>query len=145
MSSVRHPGRFATIVAASLAAAFQVSPVAAGSPHAKPEIVVTIFADHYVVEGRVIDDLDVLEKAVRSVGPQTVRLQACGVIADHPQRAAAHRFRTFRLELRLVEPHESACQAIPALRETAARPSRGRRPSGIDDEIVDKWWHASMP
>jgi hypothetical protein len=34
---------------------------------------------------------------------------------------------------------------LPAMRETAARPPRARRPFGIDDEAVDQWWHASMP
>lgn len=144
MSFVRAP-RLTTLIAATLAAAFQVSLVTAASPHAKPEIDITVFADRYVAEGRVIDDLDVLEKTVRSVGPRTVKLQACGAIADHPQRAAAHRFRTFSLELRLLEPRESACQATPALREIASRTPRGGRPFGIDDEIVDRWWHASMP
>jgi hypothetical protein len=145
MSSVRAPSRLAITTAASLAAAFQLSPATAGSPHAKPEIEITIFADRYVVNGRAIDDLDVLEKAVGSVGPRTVRLQACGMIADRAQRAAAHRFRTLSLELRLLEPHEAACQAIPAPRAIAARTPRGRRPFGIDDEVVDQWWHASMP
>jgi hypothetical protein len=145
MSSVRARGRLSIIRAAGLAAAFQLSPVTAGSPHAKPAIAVTIFADHYVVKGRVIDDLDVLEKAVSSVGSRSVRLQACGWVADRAQRAAAHRFRALSLELRLLEPHDAACQAIPAPREIGARTPRGRRPFGIDDEVVDQWWHAAMP
>jgi hypothetical protein len=145
MSSVRAPSRLTTLTAASIAAAFQLSSVTAGSLQVKPDISVTIFADHYVVEGRVIDDLDVLQKAVSSIGPGTVRLHACGRIADRAQRAAAHRFRTFSLELRLLEPKDAACKAIPAPLEIAASTRRGQRPFGIDDEVVDQWWHASMP
>ena len=145
MSSIRASSRLSITTAAMLAAAFQASPVIAGAPHAKPEVVITIFADHYVVEGRVIDDLDVLEKAVSSVAPRAVRLQACGANADRAQRAAAHRFRTSSLELRLLEPQEAACQAIPAPRAIAVRAPRGHGPFGIDDKVVDQWWHASMP
>jgi hypothetical protein len=145
MSSVRTSSRLAIVAGAGVAAAFQLSPVTAGSPHTKSEIIITIFAEHYVVEGRVIDDLDALEKEVRSVEPRTVRLQACGGIAERAQRAAAHRFRTLNLELRLLERHQAVCQAIPAPRAIAARTPRGRGPFGIDDEAVDRWWHASMP
>ena len=145
MSSVRTSSRLTITAAASVAAAFQLSPVTAGSPHTTPKIVITIFAEHYVVEGRVIDDLDVLEKAVKSVEPRTVRLQACGGIAERAQRAAAHRFRTLNLELRLLEQHQAVCQAISAPRAIPTRTPRGRGPFGIDDEVVDRWWHASMP
>jgi hypothetical protein len=145
MSSVRAPNLLTIATAATLAAAFQPSPTIANAPQAKPEITITIFADHYVLEGRVIDDLDVLEKAVNSVGPRTVGLQACGGIADYAQRAAAHRFRSSSLELRLLQPHEAACQAIPAPRAIPARTVRGRGPFGIDAKVVDQWWHASMP
>jgi hypothetical protein len=145
MSSLRAPSRLAISTAASLAA-FQFLPVTAASPQAAtPEVAITIFADHYVLEGRVIDNLDVLEKAVSSAAARTMRLDACGVVADHAQRAAAHRFRTSSLELRLLELHDSACRVIPTPREIAARAPRGRRPFGIDAEVVDQWWHASMP
>ena len=145
MSSVRASCRLAIITAAGLAAAFPFSPAIAGSPHAKSEIAITIFADHYVVEGRVIDDLDVLEKAVGSVGARTVRLEACGWRAERAQRAAAHRFRASSLELRLLEPKDPGCRASPAPREAAIRTTRGRRPSGIEDAVVDEWWHAFVP
>jgi hypothetical protein len=145
MSSVRTRSLLTIATTATLAAAFQPSLVMADVRAAKPEITITIFADHYVLEGRVIDDLDVLEKAVNSVGPRTVRLQACGRSADYAQRAAAHRFRSSSLELRLLELHEAACQAIPAPRAIPVRTLRGRAPYGIDDKVVDQWWHASMP
>jgi hypothetical protein len=145
MSSVRVP-RLQTIVsAAAIAAAFQPSPATADAPQAKSAITITVFADHYVLEGRVIDDLDVLERAVGSAASRTVRLQACGRIAEYPQRAAAHRFRNSSLTLRLLQPEDAACRAIPTARAIPARAPRGRSPSGIDDEVVDQWWHASMP
>jgi hypothetical protein len=145
MSSVRAPSLLTIATAATLAAALQPSPVMAEAPRGKPEITITIFADHYMLEGRVIDDLDLLEKAVRSTEPRTVRLQACGRAADFPQRAAAHRFRSSNLELRLLDPRDPACQAIPAPRAIPARAPRGGGPFGIDDNVVDQWWHASMP
>jgi hypothetical protein len=144
MSSLRAPSRLAISTAASLA--FQFSPVTAASPQApKPEIAITIFTDHYVLEDRVIDNLDVLEKAVSPAGARTIRLDACGAVADHAQRAAAHRFRAMSLELRLLEAHDSACRVIHATREIAVSAPRGQLPFRIDDEVVDQWWHASMP
>jgi hypothetical protein len=49
------------------------------------------------------------------------------------------------LELRLLERHQRVCQSIPAPRAIATRIPHARGPFGIDDEAVDRWWHASMP
>jgi hypothetical protein len=129
----------------SLAAALLLSPLAAHSSHVVADLAVTVHAEHFVVRGHVIDDLDVLETAVRSLGPRTVRLQACGGNGERAQRAAAHRFRDMDLELRRLQPHEAACQETAAPRAFAQAGSRGPRPVGIDDALVDQWWHASMP
>ena len=43
-----------------------------------PDVSVAVFAGHYVLAGRAIDDLDVLDDAVGAMRPRSVRLDACG-------------------------------------------------------------------
>jgi hypothetical protein len=131
---------FAASVSAPLACA-ETTAVSAS----KPEVVITVFPDYYVLGGRAIDDLNVLESEIRTSRPRSVRLDACGAAADHPQRAAAHRFRKLNLELRFAAPDSPVCKEVADAREIPAsvRPRPG--PLGIDDRIVDRWWHQSMP
>lgn len=111
----------------------------------KPDLTITVFGEHYMFAGRVIDDLDVLEDAVRARAPDAIRLDACGRAADYAQRAAAHRFRGLNLELRLLGPDTSACRPTSDARQTRTSARRSQPPFGIDHEAVDNWWHRSMP
>ena len=145
-SLIGSEGRPAAFAATALASAL-LACLAAHAPAraSKPEVVITIFVDHYVLAGRAVDDLDLLEKAVGSLRPRAVRLDACGRGAEHPQRAAAHRFRNLSLELRFLEADAPLCRAGVDLRAQPAGGRRGRRPFNINYEAVDQWWHESMP
>ena len=61
---------------------------------------VAVFADHYALGGRYIDDLDRLEDAIAAMRLRGVRLEACGEGASRALRAATHRFRNLYLDLR---------------------------------------------
>ena len=122
-----------------------VSVGAGAATAAKPVVAITVFAEHYVLGSRVFDDLTLLEGAVGAMRPQAVRLEACGAKADRAQRAAAHRFRSLYLELRMLEPHSPACRASAESQEIPVSARHGAGPLGIDNEAVDRWWHASMP
>ena len=111
----------------------------------QPDMSITVFADRYVIPERVIHDLDGLEDAVGSPGPRKIRLNACGPAAERAQRAAAHRFRNSGLELRWLPPHAAHCQAAIGVRAMPANIGHGARPHGIDDALVDRWWHERMP
>jgi hypothetical protein len=115
------------------------------APAPKPDVIIAVFASHYVLGSRLIDDLDRLESAVKATKSRTVILQACGSKADHAQRAAAHRFRFLELELRLLEPHSPACRISNPSSSFPATARHGSPPFGIDGDAVDRWWHASMP
>ena len=134
------------LISASVVLALLLVSVGAGAATAAtPGVVITVFAEHYVLESRVFDDLDLLEGVVGAMRPQAVRVEACGAKADRAQRAAAHRFRSLNLELRLLEPHSSACRASAGALEIPVSARHGTGPFGIDNEAVDQWWHASMP
>lgn len=117
---------------------------AAAAPAAKSDVAIAVFADYYMVGSRRIDDLNVLENAVSMSGPRAVRLDACGAAADHPQRAAAHRFRNLSLELRLLDPDAPVCRGAADARAIRAS-VRHEGPLGINYRIVEQWWHESMP
>jgi hypothetical protein len=128
----------------ALASALLIAPATlVRAQTASPDVAVRVFADRYVLTGLAIDDLDVVENAVVPLRPRAVRLDACGIAADLPQRAAAHRFRHLELELRMLEPAVPECRHAADLHERARR--RGQGPSGIDEEAVNRWWHESMP
>lgn len=110
-----------------------------------PDVTVTIFADHYVVAGRTIDDLDVLEAAVSSVRPKAVRLDACGAGTARAQQAAAHRFRNMYMELRMLDAESTTCRSAVVPRAVPATLRLDQRPTGIDDAAVGQWWHELMP
>ena len=139
----RHRSPPLLISASAVLAALLVS-VGAGAAALKPDVVITVFAEHYVLESRMFDDLDLLEGVVGAMRPQAVRVEACGAKADRAQRAAAHRFRNLNLELRILEPHSPACRASAKSLQIPVSARHGTRPFGIDDEAIDRWWHASM-
>lgn len=109
------------------------------------DVSIAVFAEHYVLAGRLIDDLDVLEDAVSAMRPRTVRIDACGSGTARAQRAATHRFRNLYLDLRVVETNAPSCQAAITPRAVPVSQRSGQRPLGIYDEAVDRWWNNVMP
>jgi len=132
---------------AAAAGSATLSSVAAGDAAAQaPDVFVTVFADKYVVNGRVVDDIGALERAVASMSPGAVRLYACGEGTARAQMAAAHSLRDRYLELRVLDEAAPQCRAASAAaRATAVMYRSGERPYGIDDEAVARWWYAMMP
>jgi phenylpyruvate tautomerase PptA (4-oxalocrotonate tautomerase family) len=107
---------------------------------------VAVFADHYVLGGRYIDDLDELVVAIATARPRGVRIEACGEDASRAFRAAAHRFRNFYLDLRTAGIDDTACQPASAARAVPVSQRLGQGPFNINDEAVDRWWSTlSMP
>ena len=130
-----------------VAAATAVWLAATGAVGAQvPVVSVAVFADHYAVGRRYIDDLDRLEDAIAEMRPRGVQLTACGEGASRALRAATHRFRNFYLDLRTAATDDIACQPASAARAVPISQSFGQRPFGIYDEAVDRWWSTlSMP
>ncbi|MGZ9058257.1 MAG: hypothetical protein ACXW14_03315 [Burkholderiaceae bacterium] len=111
-----------------------------------PVVTVAIFADHYVLGGRYIDDLDRLEDAIAEMRPRGVRLEACGEEASRALRAATHRFRNLYLDLRFSLVDDTVCQSASVARAVPVSQRFGQRPFGIYDDAVDRWWSTlSMP
>jgi len=111
-----------------------------------PVVSVAVFADHYALGGRYIDDLDRLEDAIAEMRPRGVRLEACGEGASRAMRAATHRFRNLYLDLRTAGINDAACQSASVARAVPVSQRFGQRPFGIYDEAVDRWWSTlSMP
>lgn len=135
--------RILQLAAAATVASF-VTTSAIGAP--APVVSVAVFADHYVLGGRYIDDLDELVVAIATTRPRGVRLEACGEGASRAFRAAAHRFRNFYLDLRIAGIDDTACQPASAARAMQVSQRLEQGPSNINDEAVDRWWSMlSMP
>jgi hypothetical protein len=137
--------RLSAVAAAASAA---LSLLAAGSAAAQaPDVFVTVYAEHYVVDGRSVDDLDALERAIGAARPGAVRLYACGDGTARAQLAAAHRFRDRYLELRLLDASAPQCRSTSAAagQPLAVASRAGKKPYGIDDVAVAKWWYDMMP
>ena len=130
-----------------VAAATAVWLATAGAVAAQvPVVTIAVFADHYVLGGRHIDDLDELVVAVATARPRGVRIDACGEGASRAFRAAAHRFRNFYLDLRTAEIDDTECQPASAARAMTVSQHLGQGPFNINDEAVDRWWSTvSMP
>ena len=109
-----------------------------------PAVTVAVFADHYVLAGRFIDDLDRLEDAIAAMHPRGVRLDACGEGISRALRAATHRFRNLYLDLRTAAIDDAACQSASVPRAVPVSQRFGQRPFGIYDEAVDRWWSTIM-
>jgi hypothetical protein len=132
-------------VAAAASALCLATVGAAAAQTPTSDVSITVFADHYVLAGRLIDDLDALEDAVSAMRPRTVTIDACGAGTARAQRAAAHRFRNLYLDLRVVETNAPSCQAAITPRAVPVSQRTGQRPFGIYDEAVDRWWNNVMP
>ena len=103
---------------------------------------ITVFAHRYVVTGLAIDDLNVLERYVVDLHPQSVTLYMCGT-SGRATRAAAHRLRRLPLRWLVLEDDAEACSATRVLPVAAAARS-GQAPFGINDEDVDRYWRETM-
>ena len=127
-------------IAAACSAGFALA--SAQSQDLVADTAITVFAQRYVVTGLAVDDLDVLERYVVDLHPQSVTLYMCGP-SGRATRAAAHRFRRLPLRWLVLEDHAEACSATAVLPVAAAARS-GRAPFGINDEDVDKYWRETM-
>ena len=103
---------------------------------------ITVFAHRYVVTGLAIDDLNVLERYVVDLHPQSVTLYMCGT-SGRATRAAAHRLRRLPLRWLVLEDDAEACSATRVVPVAAAARS-GQAPFGINDEDVDRYWRETM-
>ena len=110
-----------------------------------PVVSVAVFADHYVLGGRYIDDLDALEDAIAAIRPRGVRIEACGAGTARALRAAAHRFRNLYQELRVASDSDLACLPASVAGVVSVSQRVGQRPFGIYDEAVDRWWNNLIP
>jgi len=144
MSVHTDAGRMAALVLGGTMALAALVPAPAA---AAADVIVTVFAEHYVIDGRAIDDLGALENALRPAEPGAVRLYACGGGTERAQMAAAHRFRDRYLELRVLDESSPQCRALQAVRPRAVLVAdrRGNRPYGIEDEAVARWLNSMVP
>ena len=127
-------------IAAACSAGFALA--SAQSQDLVADAAITVFAQRYVVTGLAIDDLNVLERYVLDLHPQSVTLYMCG-LSGRATRAVAHRFRKLPLQTFVLEDHAAACSAAGALPAAAAARS-GQAPFGINDEDVDRYWRETM-
>lgn len=138
-------GRYFTWLVAAAVTTLNIAATrpAAAQPQ-RVEVRVSVFPDHFVLDNRVIDDLNVLDGAVAAMHPEAIRLDACGNFAERAQMAAAHRFRHLHLELRIRSADSAECASGAVLRKTGSH-RRGQPPFGIDDDTVDRWKYDRMP
>ena len=127
-------------IAAACCAGFALA--SAQSQDLFADAAITVFAQRYVVTGLAIDDLNVLERYVVDLHPQSVTLTMCAR-SGRATRAAAHRFRNFPLRWVVLENDAEACSATRLLPLAAAARSR-QAPLGINDEDVDRYWRETM-
>jgi len=127
------------------ALAFGLVAIALGAPgRSVDSLAVTVFADRYVVRDQAFDDLDVLEKHITAENVHVVNVLVCGAGATRALKAVVHRFRHLPVQIRVPDLDESECFSTAAL-ATPARERVGKRPFGIDDEAVDRYWLELMP
>ena len=74
--------------------------------------------------------------------PVTVTPQ--DTLATAQEKMTAGRFRHLPVQIRVPDLDESECFSTAAL-ATPARERVGKRPFGIDDEAVDRYWLELMP
>ena len=126
-------------IAAACSAGFALA--SAQSQDLVADAAITVLAQRYVVTGLAIDDLNVLERYVVDLHPQSVTLYMCG-LSGRATRAAAHRFRKLPLRFLILEDDAEACSATRVLPAPGAR--SGQAPFGINDEDVDRYWRETM-
>ena len=131
-----------TVVAGVLAAGFVTAVMAAPQPSAS-SVSITVFADSYVVAGRAFDDLNFLEKHITGMHARGISLLACGPGVTRSLKAAVHRFRHVPVQISVLEADEPECSKVALA--IPVRERIGRRPYGIDDEAVERYWLELMP
>jgi hypothetical protein len=127
-------------IAAACSAGLALASAQSQDPSA--DAAITVFAQRYVVTGLAFDDLNVLERYVLDLHPQSVTLYMCG-LSGRATRAVAHRFRKLPLQTFVLEDHAAACSAAGAL-PAAAAARNGQAPFGINDEDVDRYWRETV-
>lgn len=115
----------------------------ASAQTAKTDLTVTVFADHFVVADRSLDELDRLADVVTSMRPNGVTLNACGPGVTGSLMAAAHRFQTLPLRINVLGADERACSAASNAPAMAMRVRQG--PTSMKDPAVDAYWARLMP
>jgi hypothetical protein len=108
------------------------------------EVSIAVFADHYVVAGRSIDDLNVLETTLQTVPDRPIQLNQCGAGTARALKAAAHRFRDRPIEIRTPAAGALQC-ADSALTMRRVAESTKPLPHGIDDAAVELYWDSITP
>ena len=106
-------------------------------------VMITVLPDHYVLAGRVYNDLHRLEDAVRALRPKSMVLDACGPRETRAMVAAAHRFRDLPTRIRSLSLSQDAACSPPTLVSASLRTSGG--PTGIDDRAVSEYWSGLRP
>jgi hypothetical protein len=108
------------------------------------EVSIAVFADHYVVAGRAIDDLNVLEAALQTAPDRPIQLNQCGPGTARALRAAAHRFRDRPIKIRSPAAEAPQCaDAAPTMRRVSE--TTKPLPLGIDDAAVERYWDSISP
>jgi hypothetical protein len=96
---------------------------------------IAVHTGYYVTAGRAFDDLDAVERFVRSTKPHALDITSCEPGASRALLAAAHRFRDLALNLQVLDAATPACTAAAAV----------VGPSGINDAQVEAYWKQVMP
>jgi hypothetical protein len=107
------------------------------------EVSIAVFADHYVLEGKSIDDLNVLETKLQAAPDRPIQLNQCGSGTARALKAAAHRFRDRPIDMRSPAADAPQCaDAVPTMRRVfeTTKPL----PLGIDDATVERYWDDSI-
>ena len=105
-------------IAAACSACFALA--SAQSQDLAADAAITVFPQRYVVTGLAIDDLNVLERYVVDLHPQSVTLYMCA-LSGRATRAAAHRFRLSPARHRRLSRVRSASQTRRVPRSPVSR------------------------
>lgn len=128
--------RHAILIAATMyfTGVASVAGAATETPPATPQAI-AVHAGYYVTAGRAFDDLDAVERFVRSTKPHALDITSCEPGASRALLAAAHRFRDLALNLQVLDAAAPVCTAAAAV----------VGPSGINDAQVEAYWKQVMP
>ena len=115
------------------------------SPRVTPDsVTIVVFTERYTVGDRAFDDLDLLEKDITGAHLRGVNILVCGPRATRALKAVVHRFRHVPVQIRVPDADEPDCFSKAAAVMPASQRS-GRRPFGIDDAAVERYWSDLMP
>ena len=134
----------AVVIGLALADGAKAQPSAPAAPDA-PDAVIVVHPTQWRWAGGSYDDLDALAALMLPRTPRSVGLYACGDDAARLQKAAAHRFRYLRLDLRVLDAQAPLCEGQADLRVAALAPAAGIPVPVVDDAAVDAWWSLLMP